>query len=426
MNSMLRILAGALLGLVTALPAAAQLVTNSVPRQRTVPLQETIEQTMAGARWHWGPFRIQPRINLTNFGYNNNVYGVIDENDAIDDWSATVQAGIEAYLPFGPKTVIRARALPEYSWYQELEERRHLGGQYDVSLLGFFNRLTLEANGFTEDRQTIINSEREAIGIREGTGGSARVELEIFQRLALFAGGDQRTLSHERPIEIDDPELQFQRLDRDESAARAGVRYRFRSYFDVALMQEQTATEFEIDSALRDNESEATLLSVHYDRPKFFVNLTGGNREGTAANGSSFIPYSETTGSYFAQYRLTAPIDFEVFGRRDVVYGLYANNPYFLESRNGAGLGVQFGRRLLIRGWTETGSNDYPDRGAAAAPIRSDDVTLIGASLSVPLWRQLVLTVGGTETDYDSNISGYDRSILRWTSTIGLRRAIFR
>ena len=33
--------------------------------------------------------------------------------------------------------------------------------------------------------------------------------------------------------------------------------------------------EFVLDALDRDNESEALLLGVHYDRPKFFVNLTG-------------------------------------------------------------------------------------------------------------------------------------------------------
>ncbi|MCA1732853.1 MAG: outer membrane beta-barrel protein, partial [Acidobacteria bacterium] len=161
----------------------------------------------------------------------------------------------------------------------------------------------------------------------------------------------------------------------------------------------------------------------HYDRPQFFVNLVGGQREGTPANGSSFPEYSTFTGSYFMQYRLTAPIDVEVFGGRDVAYAIGANDPYYFETRNGGALRFQLGRTLSTRIFGESGTNDYTE---LPGNPREDDVTRVGASLSVPVWRTLALTVTAAQDDYESNIPGFDRSVLRWGATVGLRNLIFR
>lgn len=410
-----------------AFPLSAQLVTDTVPRNRTVPVKQTVETAMSESPWRLGAIRLQPKLGLTNFGYVDNVFGT-DDDEAVDDYTATVRAGLQAYLPFGEKGVLSASALPEYTWYQDLDYRRHFGGYYDVSAYGFFNRMTVQATAFSADTQTIVSSERETQAILDASGVTAKVELEIFRRLSLFGGADRREFAYENPENVDDAELEFARLDRSDSAVRAGVRYRWSSFLDVSVLNESTETEFDVAPLERDNQSEATLIGIHYDRPKFFVNLTGGTREGKPLNGSSFPEYSETTGSWFAEYRLTAPIDVQGFGSRDVVYGLFADNPYFLEDRMGGAIRVQFGRLVSLRVAAESGDNAYPVRVLSAGGLveRIDDVSTQSASISIPFWRNLALTIGASQSDYDSNIAGYDRSVLRWTSTIGLRREIFR
>ncbi len=288
--------------------------------------------------------------------------------------------------------------------------------------------MTLEATAFTADTQTIVSSERETQAVLDADGFTGKIELEVLRRLSIFGGADLRNFAYEDPEEIDDPELEFSLLDRSDSAMRAGVRYRWSSFLDFSVLSETTETEFDVTPLGRDNESEAVLIGLHYDRPKFFLNLTGGTRDGKPMNGSSFPKYSETTGSWFAEYRLTAPIDVQGFGSRDVVYGLSSGNPYFLENRNGGAIRVQFGRLLSLRVAAETGENDYPvpvDSGDVPLE-RTDDVSTQSASLSIPLFRNLALTVGASQSDYDSNIAGHDRSVVRWTTTIGLRREIFR
>ncbi len=413
-----------------ALPAFAQLVTNTVPRQRTVPIQEAVEIAMSEAPWRLGSIRLQREDRRLELRLRRQ--RVRDRRGGgcrrlHRDGTSRPGGGL---FQFGAKGVIKSSILPEYTWYQDLDYRRHFGGYYDVSAYGFFNRMTLEATAFTADTQTIVSSERETQAVLDADGFTGKIELEVLPpALDLRRRKDLRNFAYEDPEEIDDPELEFSLLDRSDSAMRAGVRYRWSSFLDFSVLSETTGrTEFDVTPLGRDNESEAVLIGLHYDRPKFFLNLTGGTRDGKPMNGSSFPKYSETTGSWFAEYRLTAPIDVQGFGSRDVVYGLSSGNPYFLENRNGGAIRVQFGRLLSLRVAAETGENDYPvpvDSGDVPLE-RTDDVSTQSASLSIPLFRNLALTVGASQSDYDSNIAGHDRSVVRWTTTIGLRREIFR
>src|SRR5438270_3510377 len=52
----------------------AQLATDQVPRERTVPSEETVKQQVSNARLRLGPLRILPTVIVTSAGYDNNVH----------------------------------------------------------------------------------------------------------------------------------------------------------------------------------------------------------------------------------------------------------------------------------------------------------------------------------------------------------------
>ena len=62
--------------------------------------QSQLEQIKERARWHIGPFRIYPTIQLRNIGYDNNVYYQREEDDPISDYTATISPELNVYLLF--------------------------------------------------------------------------------------------------------------------------------------------------------------------------------------------------------------------------------------------------------------------------------------------------------------------------------------
>jgi hypothetical protein len=393
--------------------SVAQLTSDLVPRERLVPRGEQIRRDLEDARYHIGPFRVQPKLTIRDLGYNNNVFGTTD--NPVSDWTATVAGGAHWTLPFGPKTYFRGDLIPEYTYYQKLTNRRFFGGTYNASALGLFNHLSLEATAGTAKNLTIVSSEIEAPVIRRTNNFAVDGELEFSRALSIFAnvaGDNPRFTAEGTP----DFELGvINQLDRNDRAARAGIRFRPVTFFDIGIGAEQTSSDFQVQPLARDNKSRAALLTMHYDRPRAFANVTVARRTGEASNGSIFPKYDTTTGSYFASYSLVAPIALEAYGDRRVIYGVFADYPYFFELRNGLGARVRVGNRLILRAFGEKGSNDYniPGRTGGGINSRKDDVTTYGAGFAARMYRDIAVNVGLSKSEYISNLDAYTRSIVR-------------
>ncbi|MEO8217768.1 MAG: hypothetical protein ABI718_11865, partial [Acidobacteriota bacterium] len=203
---------------------------------------------------------------------------------------------------------------------------------------------------------------------------------------------------------------------------RGGVRYRVASFLDFGLAAERTRSTFEFRPQENDNSSEAIIFSTHYSRPRAYIDLSGGYRKGSPANGSTFPTYETGTGSYFASYRLSAPVEFQAFGQRRVSYSVFAQNPYFYETINGLALTTKVGSRLSLRAFGEAGVNDYPSiiRSGSQIGGRKDDVLTYGGGFGVRLYRNVGVTVLVSENNFDSNIDAFDRSIFRVQTALTL------
>ena len=406
--------------------ALAQLTTDQVPRGRTVPAREQVQQDMEKSTLRLGPARLLPTVLLSNAGYDNNVFGT--STNPVGDWTATVSAGSRLLLPIGAKMYLTGDAMPSYTWYDKLASRRFFGGLYGAGLLGFFNRMSVEVDGYGSKGLTLLNSQNETEVVQTARDGSARLEVELSRLFSFFAGAEARRLRFDiagsQPVGLLDVAV----YDRTDGAARGGVRYRISPVWDLSAAVEETRTEFVETSGQRDNRSTAYLLGIHYDRPKFFVNLYGGYRQARAYNGSTFPSFSTGTGSCFISYFWTRTVELQVYGRRGLTYGNFVENPYYLQTRYGGGLNVQVLPRLLLRGYGEFGPDDYPVATAIAGGEvrRRDQGTTVGGGFSLLVFRKAVLTALASRNTYSSNIPGVGRSVFRLATGVNFQGELSR
>lgn len=406
-----------------ALPLQAQLLTDRVPRERTIPLRDAIRHQSEESRFRFGPLRIQPRFTLSNAGYVDNVFGVSEDEEKVDDYTATVAAGVDALLPIGRKFFLRGVALPSYTWYADVVELRKFGGTYDGSALALFNRMSIEGTGSRSETVAPISSEEERSAVTNLDRAIARLEIDVLERLSLYGSYEAQERRYEETDVEDVTPVGAAGLDRDETAARAGIRYRFRPHLSVTAGVEETTSEFvnRLDAPAIDYETTANFVGLTYDRPRFFLDLNAGQREGEPRGDSLAPPFDEVTGSYFLSLFLSPRLELQGFGERSVVPSVSPTSPYFLESRNGGALLVPIGSRVSVRFRGEWGNNAYPADVAPDGPVavpRDDEVTAYGGGLVIRLYRQVALNVDATRTEYDSNIDGYDREVLRITTGI--------
>src|SRR5690242_7329418 len=194
--------------------AFAQLATDEVPRERTVPRAEQIRKSMQESRFRLGPIRLHPTFGLHDVGYDNNVFATQD--NAVADWRATVSAGADLILPMGRKLYLTGIVRPEYTYYQKLTDRRLLGGQYGGSLVALFNRLSVETGGFAEKSISPVSSEIEqsAPGTRRDL--FARTELELLKRFSLFGSAENQTQRFHLSESDREQGVGLEQLERDE------------------------------------------------------------------------------------------------------------------------------------------------------------------------------------------------------------------
>ncbi len=413
----------ALLGL--AVPGAfAQITNDSVPQERTVPVKEQIESEIQSARWKLGPFRLLPQLRITGPTYDNNVFGASGEEPKVSDWYAIFGAGLGVVLPIGRSVYVRGVAVPQYIWYDKLADRRQWGGTYGGRLDAFVGRAAFEGGYDKTLTPTYTNTEELVQVLGDTDRASGRIEIPIAGAVSLFGSAIYQTINY-RPLGTDVPaDLNpLAELDRKEGAVRGGLRYKISSAFDVGVGVEGTRTEFDQDPQDGDNESTAYLASIYYNRPRLFVNFNGGYRLGKPINGSSFPEFSTFTGSGYLSYELLRRLELKLYGSRGVEYGQYFQNPYYFGSLGGAGLSFKIGYRLSLRVYGELGQNVYPvavPDASGALVKRVDDTTTYGGGLELLLFRNLSVTASAYNTDYNSNLPEFDRSVLRFTTSFVL------
>ncbi|MEM1205313.1 MAG: hypothetical protein AAGN66_18940 [Acidobacteriota bacterium] len=401
----------AAVGVFVVLPVSAQYTSSgtiSRARQVDIPSRESLEKSLEEARWNLGPLRVQPWIGLRNAAYvdsqsQGGLPGEVRPEE--NDFTVTAGAGIRAYLRTGSKVTWAAQALPEYTWWQDTEEKRGLNGRYGLGVFGHFNRVTLELSHRLEERQDFFSSEVQELTTLERQTSRLQAEVEIRDGFFAYGKGEQTTLRGDG----DDREL-FTQLDRDTDTYAAGLRFEAARGWSVSLGFEETETEFEVDARSLSNEGSAIVGEIFFDGPRLDALVEVAQRDLEAVEGSTFGDFDDTTGRLDVVWdsgRRTALLG---FARRELGYSVQPGFAYFLRGRQG--IGVRFGRAggssLLLT--AATGEDDF-EGVIGDQQIRTDDVEELTASLGLELRQLLQLSVNLIYTEYDSNFDAFDRDV---------------
>jgi hypothetical protein len=409
--------APALLLVVVSRTLVAQIPTNEVSTERVVTPREEMEQEVAASRYRLGPVRLTPGLYIADATYDNNVYG--SSENPVGDFRVTIAAGLGLIAPVTPNIFIRATVLPAYTWYATLQERRFFGGQYGGSFLIFANRLTVEGGGGYSRQDVLYSTENQQRVIQNLATVGLGAELQLLRRLYLYGGGRIQGFQYTgagAPGAVSEPST----TDRTTYLVRAELRYKWLESFMIAAGAEETKAEFVYTPGQYDNRTRAIIGSLSYQRPAYFIHFFGGYRDGTPIHGSTIPPFAGFTGGGYASYSFFRWLDVNASGGRTLSYGI--SSPYYVVTRYGGGVVFNIGWRLKLRGFGNLGDDSYttltllPD---GRSVYRKDDVTDYGGGLEFLITSRLRLSFLGTESRYNSNVPGTDRSFFRWFVSLG-------
>jgi hypothetical protein len=411
-----------------AVPAAAQFSQYTAPGtllNRNISKKEQMDTAVENARWRLGPFRLAPWIAVRDAAYVSDVFagtlegdgGTGEDGDA--DFTITLGAGAQAYVPLGRKLFFTLDALPQYVYWQKQDERRRLNGYYGVGLLGFFNRLNVQALARRAEEQAILSPEFEQrIHTRQDLLDTT-VELRLGRSFYLFGAASSMVFD---PLVEDlggDPRLPlFEDLHRDETSARGGIELRPSDRLRVAVGVELTEADF-ADSA-RDRSSSGTspLLEASYDGDRLHLLGSLIQRSLEPKAGSELVPVEETTGhvrlTFIPRWRLS----YSVYGSRNLTYSIEPGYSQFTIDRFGAAIGAKIGNASSVDLFYETGVHDYA--ATSAVPARQDDFQAYGTLLHLSLGERLRLNLGVQRTSLASDVTGLDRNLTTFQTNLEL------
>lgn len=407
------------LALLAAAPAAAQFSEYTAPGsllQRSTSKKEQMENALENARWRLGALRLSPWFAIRDAAYVSDVFsGTVGDPEAgtgeEPDFTMSVGAGLQGYVPFGSKTFLTLDALPQYVWWQEQEERRRLNGYYGAGLFAFFNRLNAELTVRRAEEQGVLTPEFEQRIHSRQDRIAGLVELEIARSLFAFVSADAVELDTLTEELGDDPRLPpFEQLDRQERVLRGGLEYRSGERLRLAAGAERSEVEF-AEEAGRDRSSSGTapVVEAAYYSSRVQIEGTLAFRTLEPEPGSELVPVDDTTGNARVTWTPRWRLSYDLYGSRGLDYSLDAGYSHFTADRLGFGVTSKVGGTSAVSLFGEVGSHDYAVSGPV--PPRQDDFTAYGTSVRLHFQERVQLTLGVVRTELDSDIPGLDNSL---------------
>ena len=318
----------------------------------------------------------------------------------------------------GSKLYLKADVFPHYTWYDKLKDRNRFGGFYDLSLLGFFNRMSFQVTARDQQDYILYSSELPSyvfVNLQHANGG---LEVDLTKSLSIFGSGGYQKVRFTQYSGPPLQDIQVKRNNSDDSEARGGLRYTISKDWYVAALVEGAWSDFQYESELRDNRSLAYLGAVYFSSPRLFVNVIGGYREGMSNNGSLYPKYQTPVGSFFLSFFPMNGIELQGYGRRKVSYSISALNPYYFANTIGARANIELFYHVLVQGFVQAGPNTYPELQLEGGELvkRVDHTKSYGGGLSIKLPARIVLTGLVSRQIYVSNIPADSRDFTRFTA----------
>ncbi len=417
----LRILTFSIAALVvTAGSARAQFIQYTEPGgldDRPVDRKTQLDREVETARFHLGALRVTPSAGLRNVAYVRDFFQTGNDNA---DFTATLSAGLRAYLRTGDKVVWVPHVLPEYVWWRERSEQRRVNQRFGLTTYGFFNRMTLEALAERDEQLQILTPELPRLVNARNDRIAVTTEVRPtghFSAFARISHVQQENLTDE---EEGDPQRDLGLLDREELVARTGVRWRPREGWMVGVGVERSQVEFTHPLLDASNTGTAPVLEALVDRRHFFVQLDVAARSLEARNASRFVDFDGVTGSVIVSLRPRQRIEVWTYANRNLVYSLSPSYAYLDDRRQGLAFEVNLTEQASVRAFGEIGTDDFISA-FSGRPERTDDVTSYGGSLRIIFPGSIQVIARALRSNFVAD-TGQDRSYVSGGVTVILGR----
>jgi hypothetical protein len=314
------------------------------------------------SRLKFGPFRLWPRFQLRNMGYDGNVYRERAEDDPVKDFTASLSSEFQLNMLFSDWIILRVTERPEYVYYhKEARERSWNNSLIPEMKILLFQRVLFSGSYEMLSRRRRGSSEFDVRADENRKAWRAGLFYETPMGTLLGLSGVDSTVSYE-DILIPDEDLSLsRRLNRRELTGNFEFYYRLFSVTDFFLKAGITRYTFEsVDAAWRNARSYQVEAGLRFP-------LLGRIRGMLALGYKELIPESEDLNGFAGLYGNTSlefragRFNYRLSYSRDSRFSYSTSNIYFVEDRYGAGISCYLTHFFRLDYNFTYGESNYPE-----------------------------------------------------------------
>jgi hypothetical protein len=388
------------------------LTIKSVHGQTYKTFNDDVNYINTQTRWRLGPLRLYPMLQLSNIGYDSNVYYSPEGFASISDYTGTLSFRMDAYFLFRNWLIFSFSENPSYLYFVEQKGQRYFGNSYAFSLrILAFSRIALSGiSQFTRQR-TRGSTEIDARILEQIKQTSGSIFYETARNTSFGFTGVIRNLKYEDVTVpgTEDPLSVSQ--NREERSAQGELYYRV--FSDSSFFVNFGYVEYSFEypqSQFRDSYSYQFNSGIRFP-------LLGKARGVLSLGFKKLIPrreelhgFSGLVGNTSVNYRF-GRFSYTLEFSRDVPFSVFTNNIFYMENRYGIGISFYLNRFIRLDYNFNFGENKYPEAQIAVLPngnyeeIKRKDIYDIHSGAIV--FRIVKNTGIGIRADYWERRSDY-------------------
>ncbi|MBD3414293.1 MAG: outer membrane beta-barrel protein [Candidatus Aminicenantes bacterium] len=385
--------------------------------QRHQSFEQKWDSVLSQSVWQVGPFYLMPRIRLRNIGYDGNVYREREEDDPVQDYTATFSPEVTAYLLVGHSMILSFRENPEYVYYVNQERERRWNHIYSPEIKWkLFNRFVLGGKYNYANRRYRFSTE---VDFRVNVQ-TKQYEGSLFYETARETSLGVRYLHQNFTYQdVDVPGTVFpwfSRLSRDEDTVTGELYYQLLSDSYFFLRGGYTQHRFlDVEASWRDSDSRQMFAGLQFP-------LLGRMRGTLSLGYKWFVPldeeredFSGLVGNADMEYRLRR-IRLRAGYNRDNYFSYWGENLFYLGNQINGGVSFYISPSLRLDYDFRYGNNDYLEEALWGGPegepdlIRRKDIfTIHTVGVAVRILRDIGIGLNLNYWKRETNISYGDR-----------------
>ena len=385
-----------------AAPASAQTSDGPDPDQVRVRL---------------GPVLLNPRIALTNFGVDTNVFNQADDENPKKDVTATLAPMTDLWLRMG-RSWLQSTAKEDLVWYRDYASERSANTSLAAEWKLPLNRLSVKIGSSYLNTRERPGFEIDARSQRREYIGKGSIEVRALSKTFFGVRASRQRVDFDTVATFDSVNLR-QALNRTVDTGAVSARHQLTplTSLSVVVAREQARFAF---SPLRDSDSTAVTGSVEFE-PFALI-------KGTASVGyRSFHPLSSTLPEYDGpiasgdlSYTLLGTTRFGVQFVRDIQYSYFIDQPYYLLTGGSASVTQQIFGPLDVVARAGQQQLAYRDR-IGAATVGSDRIDYVrtyGGGVGYHIGPELRIGFNVDQARRTSDVSRRRYDALRYGTSV--------